>query len=214
MASSKAYYKLFTITILLLSFTLTCLAGNAENADVSECKAELGDSSCRNNKVAYKLKIIAIPSILAASMFGVSIPLFSSYIPGLNPEGNVFVIAKALASGVILATGFMHVLPDSFNDLNSKCLPEDPWRKFPFTTLIAMVSALLTLMVDAFFMSVITRNREGEVKTIQNGSNSLDVEILENGSNVVEKQDETSHLLRKKVIAQVHIYNLYFFPIC
>lgn len=205
MASSKAYYKLFTITILLLSFTLSSLAGNAENADVSECKAESGDSSCRNNKVAQKLKLIAFPSILVASMIGVSLPLFSDSIPALNPKGDAFALVKVLASGVILATGFMHVLPDSFNDLNSKCLPEDPWRKFPFTTLIAMVSALFTLMVDAFFMSVKTRKREEEVKPMQNGSNSLEVKTLEDGYNVVEKQDETSQLLRNKVIAQVHI---------
>ncbi|CAA7049848.1 unnamed protein product [Microthlaspi erraticum] len=110
--ASSSYYKLFTITILLLSFTLVSLAGD-ENADVSECKTESGDLSCHNNK------LIAIPSILVASMIGVC--LFSRSVPALRPDRDMFSVVKALASGVIIATGFMHVLADA----------EDPWRMFP-----------------------------------------------------------------------------------
>nr|BAD94060.1 putative root iron transporter protein [Arabidopsis thaliana] len=215
MAYSKACYKLTTITILLLSFTLPSLAGDAENADVSECKAESGDLSCHNNKEAQKLKIIAIPSILVASMIGVSLPLFSRSIPALGPDREMSVIVKTLASGVILATGFMHVLPDSFDDLTSKCLPEDPWQKFPFATFITMISALLVLMIESFAMCAYARRtskREGEVVPLENGSNSVDtqndIQTLENGSSYVEKQekvneDKTSELLRNKVIAQI-----------
>ncbi|PPD82203.1 hypothetical protein GOBAR_DD20861 [Gossypium barbadense] len=101
-----------------------------------------------------KLKIIAIVAILLSSMIGVSLPLFSGQFPSLKPDRDLFTIVKAFASGVILATGYMHVLPDSFNDLMSGCLPENPWRKFPFTTFVAMLSAVLTLMVDSFAMSV------------------------------------------------------------
>jgi zinc transporter 1/2/3 len=37
--------------------------------------------------------------------------------------------------------------------LMSDCLPINPWKKFPFTTFVAMLSALLTLMIDSFAMS-------------------------------------------------------------
>lgn len=225
MASSKSCYKLLTISILLISFTFTSFAGNAENADVSECKAESGDPSCHNNKIAQKFKLIAIPSILVASMIGVSLPLFARSIPALGPDRNMFVIITTLASGVILATGFMHVLPDAIDCLKSKCLPEDPWQKFSFATFIAMVSTILVLMIDAFSMCVFARKnskREGEVVPLENGSNSVDTQdenqTLENESTCVEKQDKvnddkTSQLLRNKVIAQVHLQLLYFFII-
>ncbi|KAG7640439.1 Zinc/iron permease [Arabidopsis suecica] len=145
MAYSKACYKLITtITILLLYFTFASLA---ENVDVSECRAESGDPSCHNNKEAKKLKMIAIPSILVASMIGVSLQFLSRYIPALGPDRVIFGIIKTLTSGVILATAFMHVLPDSFDDLTSKCLPEEPWRKFPFTTFIAMNLSFLVPMI-------------------------------------------------------------------
>jgi zinc transporter 1/2/3 len=37
--------------------------------------------------------------------------------------------------------------------LMSDCLPINPWKKFPFTTFVVMLSALLTLMIDSFAMS-------------------------------------------------------------
>jgi len=119
--------------------------------------------------------MIAIPSILVASMIGVSLQFLYRYIPALGPDRVIFGIIKTLTSGVILATGFMHVLPDSFDDLTSKCLPEDPWRKFPFTTFIAMNSAFLVLMIAL-------------------------VHLQEKVND-----DKTSQLLRNRVIALVHL---------
>ncbi|CAN6913252.1 unnamed protein product [Brassica oleracea] len=46
-------------------------------------------------------------------------------VPFLQPDGNIFTIVKCFASGIILGTGFMHVLPDSFEMLSSPCLEEN-----------------------------------------------------------------------------------------
>ncbi|KAK3430362.1 hypothetical protein EUGRSUZ_E01907 [Eucalyptus grandis] len=108
---------------------------------------------CHDRPEALKLKVVAIAAILATSMIGVGAPLFSREVPALKPDRKLFVIIKAFASGVILATGYMHVMPDSFDDLRSECLPEVPWRKFPFTTFVAMLSAVITLMVDSYAMA-------------------------------------------------------------
>jgi zinc transporter 1/2/3 len=90
-------------------------------------------------------------------MIGVSAPLFTRSIPALHPDRSLFVIVKAFAAGIILATGFMHVLPDSFDMLSSSCLPENPWHKFPFTGFLAMLSAIVTLMVDSLATSVYSK---------------------------------------------------------
>ncbi|CAN8272639.1 unnamed protein product [Cochlearia groenlandica] len=203
---SKSYYKLITIIVILFLYLSTYLADNAENSNISECKAEYGETSCHNNKEAQKLKLIAIPTIFVSSAIGVCLPLFTSgKVRALRPDGDMFIIIKALSAGVILATGFVHVLPDSFNDLNSKCLPEKPWRKFPFTTFCAMVTAMLTLMADSYYMST--------HKKSENGSNFVNdkqdvVETIENGSDVVvmkqdDVRDKASQLRRNKVIAMV-----------
>lgn len=117
-----------------------------------ECASKY-EGGCHDKDEALKLKVIAIFSILVTSMVGICLPIFSGAVPALQPDGDLFVLVKAFASGVILATGYMHVMPDSFDDLTSQCLPERPWHKFPFTTFVAMLSAVFTLMVDSFSIS-------------------------------------------------------------
>jgi len=119
------------------------------------------DGACHNVPKALRLKLIAIPAILVASVIGVCLPLFSRSVPALRPDRNLFVIVKAFASGVILATGYMHVLPDSFNNLTSPCLPKKPWGDFSFTAFVAMLAALFTLMVDSLPLTFYNRKRSG-----------------------------------------------------
>lgn len=119
----------------------------------SECTCDK-DSDDGNDKVeALKYKLIAIASILVAGAIGVSIPTLGRYFPALSPENDVFFLIKAFAAGVILATGMVHVLPDSFENLTSPCLPENPWGNFPFAGFVAMMSAMGTLMVDSLATS-------------------------------------------------------------
>ncbi|KAG4127699.1 hypothetical protein ERO13_D10G230900v2 [Gossypium hirsutum] len=178
---------------------------------LAQCEAETRTNGCHNYRESMKLKIIAIVAILLSSMIGVCLPLFSGQVPSLKPDRDLFTIVKAFSSGVILATGYMHVLPDSFNDLMSGCLPENPWRKFPFTTFVAMLSAVLTLMVDSFAMSVY-KKRCGKalMADANNGgglenTNVVQIDNFEHGhSHSLEMNDDvSSQLLRHRVIAQV-----------
>ncbi|ONI11849.1 hypothetical protein PRUPE_4G129600, partial [Prunus persica] len=73
----------------------------------------------------------SIASILVAGAIGVSLPLLGKKIPTLRPENDIFFMIKAFAAGVILATGFIHILPDAFDNLTSPCLKENPWGNFP-----------------------------------------------------------------------------------
>ncbi|KAJ4804333.1 zinc transporter [Rhynchospora pubera] len=144
----------FSLLLLLLLPSLS-LATSPEDCGVET------EGTCHNKPKALRLKVIAIATILIASMMGVCLPLVTKSVPALHPDRNLFVVVKAFASGVILATGYMHVLPDSFNDLQSPCLPENPWHKFPFTTFIAMLSAIFTLLVDSLMLTFYNRNKKG-----------------------------------------------------
>lgn len=123
--------------------------------------------------------------------------MFSRAVPALHPDKDLFVLLKAFASGVILATGYMHVLPDSFISLRSECLPETPWKKFPFTTFVAMLSAVATLMVDSFSMSYYYKRRSHEImgQELEDVGHGLKIE---GGVN-----EKSSSLLRHRVVAQV-----------
>ncbi|WCJ40756.1 Zinc transporter 7 [Euphorbia peplus] len=175
---------------VLLSFPVSTFA--------EEC--DYGKSSggiCHNANKALKLKVIAIAAILVSSMIGVCLPLLTRTVGAFHPDKNFFTVVKSFASGVILATGYMHVLPDSFECLQSPCLPETPWRKFPFTTFVAMLSAVVTLMVDSLAMSYHYKNckRIGEnEEKMENHEVKVKEGEIEKGSQV---------LLRHRVVAQV-----------
>ncbi|TYG35727.1 hypothetical protein ES288_D13G005600v1 [Gossypium darwinii] len=191
-------FVVVVVMVIFLCYTPLVLA---------QCEAE-SKNGCHDKEEAMKLKIIAFVAILLASMIGVSLPLFSRRMLSLGPERELFTIVKAFALGVILATGYMHVLPDPFDGLMFDCLPENPWRKFPFTTFVAMLSAIVTLMVYSFAMSVY---RKHHAKALMAGDGT-DVARLENGDVQIENHGHEHHgvmneksqqLLRHRVIAQV-----------
>ncbi|XP_041992700.1 zinc transporter 1-like [Salvia splendens] len=102
----------------------------------------------RNHTEALRYKLASIGSVLCAGAVGVSLPILGRRFEVLRPENDVFFMIKAFAAGVILATGFVHILPDAFRSLSSPCLGEDPWGKFPFAGFVAMMAAIGTLVVD------------------------------------------------------------------
>ncbi|XP_065850667.1 zinc transporter 4, chloroplastic [Euphorbia lathyris] len=106
------------------------------------------DDSCRDDSAALILKFVAMASILLAGIVGIAIPLIGKHRRFLRTDGNLFVAAKAFAAGVILATGFVHMLSGGSEALSNPCLPKYPWAKFPFSGFFAMMAALLTLLVD------------------------------------------------------------------
>ncbi|KAJ0977474.1 hypothetical protein J5N97_012948 [Dioscorea zingiberensis] len=107
-----------------------------------------GAEVCRDDTAALKLKLVAMMTILVAGVAGVAIPLVGRKRRMMRTDGSLFVLAKAFAAGVILATGFVHMLHDAQSALTSPCLPAMPWRRFPFSGFVAMVAALGTLVVD------------------------------------------------------------------
>jgi zinc transporter 1/2/3 len=198
------------IILLLLSFTVQAFS-ESESKAPEQCGSE-SVGGCHDKAAALKLKIIAIFSILVTSMIGVCLPLFSRSVPALQPDRDLFVLVKAFASGVILATGYMHVLPDSLDDLRSECLPETPWRKFPFTTFVAMLAAVLTLMVDSVALSYY-KKRYAKAAAVGDGEKAKNgtIELGDVGHGHVMDTEKGTQLLRYRVIAQVRTQIEFFF---
>ncbi|TXG57735.1 hypothetical protein EZV62_015564 [Acer yangbiense] len=179
---------------------------------LGECTCDIEDED-RNKSQALKLKYAAIASILVAGVIGVCLPMLGKAIPALSPEKNIFFIIKAFAAGVILATGFIHVLPDAFDNLTSPCLKENPWGKFPFTGFVAMMAAIGTLMVDASATSYYQKSNMRKSRP-NNGDEENDGEAASGHVPVHThathghahgpvSSDQDSQLLRHRVISQV-----------
>ncbi|KAI3502470.1 hypothetical protein L1887_30551 [Cichorium endivia] len=193
--------KVVSIFIIVMAFLCT--------KALSQCEDET-NNPCNNKSKALPLKIIGIAAILVTSIIGVCLPLITRSIPALNPDRSLFVIVKAFASGIILATGFMHVLPDSFDMLRSSCLADNPWHKFPFTGFVAMLSAIFTLMVDSMATSMYTTKNNAisaEGGEPVNGDNEMAVTsaggVHFHGHHHGQKGPIGSQLLRYRVVAMV-----------
>ncbi|KAK0602893.1 hypothetical protein LWI29_037979 [Acer saccharum] len=72
-----------------------------------------------------------------------------------RPRKQSLLPNQSLCNWVILSTGFVHILPEAFESLNSPCLSSRPWNGFPFTGFVTMVS---TKMVDCFATSFYRRS--------------------------------------------------------
>lgn len=157
---------------ILLFFSFISLLLIAVSAGESKCEC-LHEEDEGNKAGATKYKIAAIPSVLVAGVIGVLLPLLGNFFPSLKPETNFFFVTKAFAAGVILATGFMHVLPEGYEKLTDPCLKGEAWGEFPFTGFIAMVAAILTLSVDSFATSYFHRLHNKTSKKIGDGEEQI-----------------------------------------
>ncbi|KAH9316275.1 hypothetical protein KI387_024902, partial [Taxus chinensis] len=132
----------FCMNAIFLALFLTISWVSTVEADCSK------QESCRDKNKALHLKLGAIASILTAGSIGVCLPIAGRTISILRPDKDAFFAIKAFAAGVILATGFVHILPHAFESLGNACL-EGAWQGFPFAGFVAMVAAVGSLLVDA-----------------------------------------------------------------
>ncbi|KAL9247338.1 hypothetical protein vseg_020779 [Gypsophila vaccaria] len=154
--SQKLLKFLFILSIIVLPILVA-----------GECTCDQEDDPKDKSSLVLRYKIAALVIILVSSALGVSLPILGKNVPSLSPESNLFFLVKSFAAGVILSTGFIHVLPDAFESLTSPCLKENPWGKFPFTGLAAMAGALGSLMIDAFATSHYRKIHYGKTATVE-----------------------------------------------
>ncbi|KAK4491862.1 hypothetical protein RD792_002641 [Penstemon davidsonii] len=148
---------IFSSLIMLLFLIPTTVSGDCT------CQDETEQS---NKSEVLKFKIGAIVAVLVAGGIGISLPLVGRKFEVLRPENDIFFMIKAFAAGVILATGFVHILPDAFRTLTSPCLSKDPWGKFPFTGFVAMMASIGTLMLDTIATSFYRNVHFGKSKQV------------------------------------------------
>lgn len=188
-------YRILTISSLLILFQPLLVSS------LCTCETQHKD---QNASQAVTYKLVAIASILVSSAIGVCLPLLLKNVPALRPEKAIYFLIKAFAAGVILATGFLHILPDAYDSLKSPCLSENPWGGFPFTGFIAMMAAILTLMMEAFATGY---HRRSELRKAQpvNGDEESDGDHAGHvhGSAFVLERSNSSDLIRHRVVSQV-----------
>ncbi|VFQ82291.1 unnamed protein product [Cuscuta campestris] len=169
--------------------------------------SDSGPGNCQDSGTAFVLKMVAIGFILIAGASGVSFPLIGNKRRFLQTDSNLFVAAKAFAGGVILATGFVHMLPDATENLTDACLPDFPWSKFPFSGFIAMMSALATLVVD--FVGTQYYERKQEKQSQKGNTESLEAALSESAIAPVEIKGRNGMVFGEEEGGTIHIVGMH-----
>ncbi|GLU08641.1 hypothetical protein SLE2022_255410 [Rubroshorea leprosula] len=195
---SKCLTGFFFILLFSILASSTCI-----------CEAQDQEKEGKPTEV-LKYKLAAIASILVASALGVSLPFLVKNIARLQPDGEIFLLVKTFAAGVILATGLIHILPDAFDSLASPCLAQYPWHSFPFTGFVAMMAAIGTLMMESFATGY---KKRIELSKAQPWNGDEDEEVSDHGggahgghlygSSFVLERTDSSELVRNRVVSQL-----------
>ncbi|XP_077209833.1 zinc transporter [Tasmannia lanceolata] len=181
----------------------------------TSCTRAAETLACRDDSTALPLKMVAIAVILIAGVAGVSLPLVGKKHRFFNTEGNLFFVTKAFAAGVILATGFVHMLPDATSALTDICLPRRPWSNFPFAEFVAMVASLGTLVMDFVGTQYYERKHEIEEerkrKEIEGliGGDGERVESVESVFGIVEVEKDRNGKVLGEEEGGMHIVGIH-----
>ncbi|KAE8667677.1 Fe(2+) transport protein 1 [Hibiscus syriacus] len=100
----KSLPKSLSNAVVFVPFIIVVVILSSAPSALAQCEEEIVADGCHDKGESMKLKVIAFVAILVSSVIGVSLPLFSRYIPSLAPDRNLFTVVMAFFSGVILAT--------------------------------------------------------------------------------------------------------------
>jgi zinc transporter 1/2/3 len=95
----------------------------------------------RRNK---KLRVVSVFVILVCSAAGVLCPILMQKNKAFMEGSFLFMVFKALAGGIVLSTGFIHMLPDASDALESAFGGDT----YPYSALIAVYSAFGCLCIE------------------------------------------------------------------
>ncbi|KAL1556026.1 zinc transporter 1-like [Salvia divinorum] len=197
--SSHQSITLTLTSLLLLALLLPQVSGDCSGQDEEQ-------SARRDQVTALRYKLAAIATILCAGAIGVSLPILGRRFTVLRPENDVFFMIKAFAAGVILSTGFVHILPDAFRTLTSPCLGRNPWGEFPFAGFVAMMAAIGTLAIDTVATSFYKRSHFDKSKRAAVVADEETADPCDDHTGDVHVHahgSSASDLVRQRIISQV-----------
>ncbi|XP_023746205.1 zinc transporter 3 [Lactuca sativa] len=188
------FQKPIVIAFLLLTQVIRVFA---------DCSCE--DEEIHGNKSeTLKYKLIALASILIAGGIGVSLPFAGKILPALRQEKDGFFFVKSFAAGVMLATGFIHILPDAFESLTSPCLKEQVWGDFPFTGFVAMVATIVTLMFESWSAACQPKNQTVAVEGVDDEEKNVGVVTVHmHATHHHSHANDNIQVYRYRIISQV-----------
>lgn len=132
------------------------------------------------------LRISSVFVILVASALGAFLPLIAAYNPYLQFPGWCFFITRYVGSGVIVATGFIHLLAEAQQALSDPCLG-GVLSEYPWAEGIALMGVFLM-----FFFDIVAHKKVAErsrAKETEDDNYSIEECEVKQFNKVVQNSD-------------------------
>lgn len=101
------------------------------------------------NGDAFGARISSVFVILAVSGLGAFFPLVATKCPWMRVPSWMFFVTRFFGSGVIVATGFIHLLAESSENLTDPCLG-GVFEDYPWAEGIALMGVFFVFLIDIF----------------------------------------------------------------
>ncbi|KAI3403247.1 hypothetical protein KGF56_003953 [Candida oxycetoniae] len=108
------------------------------------------------NGTHFAARVSTVPVLFILSALGSFTPLIATYSQKFKMPSWIFFMIKFFGSGVIIATGFIHLLAESSEALTNECLGA-PFTEYPFAEGIALIAVFFI-----FFFDVIAQKKLAE----------------------------------------------------
>ncbi|KAF8493246.1 ZIP-like iron-zinc transporter [Russula emetica] len=107
----------------------------------TNCGSGGGDTSLEG------LRIASLFIIWTTGTFGATFPIFAHRSRLIHFPSAIFETAKYFGSGVIIATGFIHLLAPGISELTSPCLGPE-WQIYPYALAFALLSSFSIFLIE------------------------------------------------------------------
>ncbi|GJD07362.1 Zinc-regulated transporter 2 [Galdieria sulphuraria] len=116
----------------------------------------------------------ALFTILFTSFAGTSLPVVAKRYPSLRIPSFALDAGRAFGTGVVIATGFVHMLPPAITNLSNQCLPY--FFTNTYNSLGAAVALAAALSIQLLEMSsTVILNRMISKRNIQQPTDNCEI---------------------------------------
>ncbi|CAF1295812.1 unnamed protein product [Rotaria magnacalcarata] len=144
------------------------------------------------------LHIVSVFVLLVVSLLGTVFSIITTRIKRLRINPIIIETGKFFGSGVVLATGFIHMLPPAMEALTHPCLP-DSWNVYSaYAGLFAMLAALVMQFIEFSAheryqsrVQPILKNRNDESNNKENIE--IDCSASQNGTKSAQCDNTSDH---------------------
>lgn len=128
-------------------------------------------------------RISAVFVVFALSSLGSFFPLIAKHCSFLRLPSWVFFITRYFGSGVIVATGFIHLLAEADEALTDECLG-GVYEEYPWAEGIALMGVFVMFFLDVLAHKKIEQKVKSKCCTVEN------IGIINRSSNEVAESDD------------------------